>query len=252
MQSINILGVRVHPISKDILHTQINKFIRNQAHALILHTNAHCLNLAYKDKELQGFLNKAQITFSDGAGVLLGAHLLGFQIPERITYADWMWQLTGFAEHQEFSFYFLGAKPGVAQKAQQQLEKKYPKIKIIGTQHGYFNKIPGHPENEAVIQHINSLRPNILIVGFGMPLQEKWLMENWEHIDANIALTGGAVFDYISGELRRAPQWMTNSGFEWFGRLIIEPRRLWKRYLVGNPLFIWRVLKQKYGLLKID
>jgi N-acetylglucosaminyldiphosphoundecaprenol N-acetyl-beta-D-mannosaminyltransferase len=85
-----------------------------------------------------------------------------------------------------------------------------------------------------------------------MPLQERWLMENWDHIDANVALTGGAVFDYVSGELQRAPRWMTDNGLEWLGRLLIEPRRLWKRYLIGNPLFIWRVLKQRLGLLHFD
>lgn len=102
-----------------------------------------------------------------------------------------------------------------------------------------------------VIEKINKVRPNILLVGFGMPVQEYWLQENWEKIDTNIALTGGAVFDYLSGELRRAPRWMTDHGLEWLGRLIIEPRRLWKRYIIGLPLFFLRVLLFKLGLLKI-
>jgi N-acetylglucosaminyldiphosphoundecaprenol N-acetyl-beta-D-mannosaminyltransferase len=77
----------------------------------------------------------------------------------------------------------------------------------------------------------------------GMPIQELWLEENWDRVNANIALTGGAVFDYISGDLKRAPHWMTDHGLEWLGRLIIEPRRLWKRYMIGNPLFLWRVFR---------
>jgi N-acetylglucosaminyldiphosphoundecaprenol N-acetyl-beta-D-mannosaminyltransferase len=105
---------------------------------------------------------------------------------------------------------------------------------------------PEHPENESVIAIINRLRPNILIVGFGMPLQERWLMENWDRIHANIGLTGGAVFDYISGNVPRAPRWMTDHGFEWLGRLLVEPSRLWRRYLIGNPLFIWRIMKQRF------
>ena len=97
----------------------------------------------------------------------------------------------------------------------------------------------------------NAVKPNILIVGFGTPLKERWLMENWDRIEVNVALTGGAVFDYVSGELRRAPRWMTDHGLEWLARLIIEPCRLWKRYLIGNPLFLWRVLKQRLGLLSL-
>ena len=87
--------------------------------------------------------------------------------------------------------------------------------------------------------------PDILIVGFGMPLQERWLMQNWENLDARVALTGGAVFDYVSGEVRRGPRVLTDNGFEWLARFLIEPGRLWRRYLVGNPLFLWRVLQQR-------
>jgi N-acetylglucosaminyldiphosphoundecaprenol N-acetyl-beta-D-mannosaminyltransferase len=140
----------------------------------------------------------------------------------------------------------------VADKAAANLKARFPDLRIVSTHHDYFDKTPGSAENEAVIEQINAVKPNILIVGFGMPLQERWLMENWDHIDANVALTGGAVFDYVSGELQRAPRWMTDNGLEWLGRLLIEPRRLWKRYLIGNPLFIWRVLKQRLGLLHFD
>jgi N-acetylglucosaminyldiphosphoundecaprenol N-acetyl-beta-D-mannosaminyltransferase len=169
-----------------------------------------------------------------------------------MTWADFAWQLTEFAEPRGFTFFFLGARPGVADKAAANLKARYPDLRIVGTHHGYFDKTPGSVENEAVIEQINAVKPNILIVGFGMPLQERWLMENWDRIDANVALTGGAVFDYVSGELQRAPRWMTDNGLEWLGRLLIEPRRLWKRYLIGNPLFIWRVLKQRLGLLRFD
>jgi N-acetylglucosaminyldiphosphoundecaprenol N-acetyl-beta-D-mannosaminyltransferase len=156
-----------------------------------------------------------------------------------------MWQLARFAQGRDHSLFLLGARPGVADKAAANLRERFPGLRIVGTHHGYFDKAPGSPENEAVIREINAASPNILIVGFGMPLQERWLMDNWDRIEVNVALTGGAVFDYVSGELPRAPRWMTDHGFEWLGRLIIEPGRLWKRYLVGNPIFILRVLGQR-------
>jgi N-acetylglucosaminyldiphosphoundecaprenol N-acetyl-beta-D-mannosaminyltransferase len=183
---------------------------------------------------------------------MLGARILGHRIPQRITYADWIWQLAEFAEPRGITFFFLGARPGVAQNAAERLRERYPDLRIVGIHHGYFDKSPGSEENEAVLQKIDASRPHVLVIAFGMPLQERWLAENWARINTNIALTGGAVFDYVSGDLSRAPRWMTDHGLEWLGRLLIEPQRLWKRYLVGNPLFLYLIVKQRLGLLKLD
>jgi N-acetylglucosaminyldiphosphoundecaprenol N-acetyl-beta-D-mannosaminyltransferase len=251
LPAIRVLGVKVNLLETSALHHAIEEIITYDVRALVLHVNIHGLNLAYSETWLQNFLNRAQIVFCDGAGVILGARLLGHRIPQRITYADWMWQLAEFCQAKGFTLFFLGSQPGIAERANDHLHSQFPNLKIIGVQHGYFDKTQNSPENEAIIQAINLAKPNILVVGFGMPMQELWLKENWDRIDANIALTGGAVFDYISGELRRAPRWMTNHGFEWLGRLLIEPGRLWKRYLVGNPLFLLRLLKQRLGLSNI-
>jgi len=219
---------------------------------IVLSGNVYSFNLAYEQAWLRDFFNQADIVRLDGAGVRLGAWILGYQTSSRMTWADFAWDLAKFAALRDFTFFFLGARPGVADKAAANLKARFPDLRILGTHHGYFDKTPGSAENEAVIDQINAVKPNILIVGFGMPKQERWLLENWERIDANITLTGGAVFDYISGELRRAPRWMTDNGLEWLGRLLIEPRRLWKRYIIGNPLFMWRVLKQRLGLLHFN
>lgn len=252
LQTINILGVQITPITVDGLHSQLNHFIQTNDHALVLHVNVHGLNLAYQYPWLRQFLNEAKLVFCDGAGVQLAARLYGQTIPMRITYADWMWQLAEFCEQQRHSMFFLGSRPGVADKAADQLKKRFPNLKIAGVFHGYFCKKPDSDENIAVIEMINQCSPNILVVGFGMPLQERWLLENHERLNANVFLTGGAVFDYISGELRRGPHWLTNRGFEWFARLLIEPKRLWKRYLIGNPLFFWRIMLHRSGFLHLD
>ena len=249
--NVEIFGVKIHPVEVEELHWKIDNFINNGSHALILNVNINCLNLAFENEWLRSFLNSAELVFCDGAGVVLGARLLGKSIPERITYADWMWQLAEFASNHNFSFFFLGGRPGIPAKAAKRLGEKFPGIKILGTHHGYFDKMDGSLENEKVIKTINQMSPNILIIGFGMPIQERWLMENWEKLDANIVLTGGAVFDYISGDLHRAPAWMTDNGLEWLGRVLIEPRRLWRRYLIGIPLFYWRIFLQGVGVLKI-
>lgn len=244
-KSVNVLGVEVDSIDVAELHERILSIVRKGEHALVLHVNAHGLNLCYRDPTLRSFFNAAAVVFSDGAGVVLAARILGEYLPERITYADWAWQLADFAERENLSLFFLGARPGIAEKAVACLKKWHPNLKVVGAHHGYFDHTPGGPENEAVLRKINYSRPDILLVGFGMPLQERWLMQNWNRVDARLALTGGAVFDYVSGELRRGPHLLTDNGFEWLARLFIEPGRLWRRYVFGNPLFLLRVVRQR-------
>ncbi len=242
-----MLGVGVDPVTVEGLHAEVGRLIRSGERGLVLNVNAHCLNLCYEDPTLRAFLNGADVVFCDGAGVRLAARLLGGRIPERITYADWAWHLAALAEEQGFSLYFLGASPGVAEGAARRLRARHPDLEVAGVRHGFFDHAEGSPENEAVLQEINGAKPDILLVGLGMPLQEYWLMENHHRIEAGVALTGGAVFDYVSGELRRGPPVLTGNGFEWLARLLVEPRRLWRRYLIGNPLFLLRVLRQRLG-----
>ncbi len=249
---VEVLGVSVDPLTVEELHAEIGREIRAGGHALVLNANVHCLNLSYADPELRSFLNEAEVVFCDGAGVMLAARLLGRRIPERITYADWIWRLASYATAEGFTLYLLGARPGVAEKAAEKLKERYPSLQVAGIHDGYFDRSAGSPENEAVIKEINAVAPDILLVGFGMPLQERWLMENWRRIDANVALTGGAVFDYVSGGLRRGPRVLTDNGFEWLARLMVEPRRLWRRYVVGNPIFLLRVLRQRLGQRHIN
>jgi N-acetylglucosaminyldiphosphoundecaprenol N-acetyl-beta-D-mannosaminyltransferase len=247
-----VLGTQVSLLNKENLLQRVARSCDSKQRLTILSGNIHSFNLAYKNQWLRDFFNQADIVRLDGAGLRLGAKLLGMDTPPRMTWADFAWDLAQVCEQNDFALFFLGAKPGVAEKAAQQLQAKYPRLRFVGIQDGYFNKEKGSVENIAVIQQINAAQPDILVVGFGMPLQERWLSQNWEELNTTVTLTGGAVFDYISGELQRAPKWMTDHGLEWLGRLLIEPRHLWKRYIVGNPLFLWRVLKQRLGLLKFD
>jgi N-acetylglucosaminyldiphosphoundecaprenol N-acetyl-beta-D-mannosaminyltransferase len=242
---VNVLGVGVDPLTVEELHAEIESLVRGRKRGLVLNANAHCLNLCYEDPALRGFLNSAETIFCDGVGVMLAARILGGRIPARITYADWAWQLADFAAARGFSLFFLGARPGVAQEAARRLKERYPELEIAGVRHGYFDHSTGGPENEAVVEEINFAAPDILLVGLGMPLQEHWLMENRQRLDVGVALTGGAVFDYVSGRLRRGPRLLTGGGLEWLARLLAEPRRLWRRYLVGNPLFLLRVMRQR-------
>lgn len=245
---IDVLGVQVDPYPTiEALHHDLHRLIDQQQHALVLNVNAHALNLAYEQPWLRDLFNRAEICFCDGKGVMLAARLLGERIPINIGYGYWIWQLSAFLQAAGYSLYLLGGKPGIAERAADRLRAVYPDLQIVGTHHGYFEKSPQSSECQAVIQHINAARPQVLLVCFGMPLQEQWLADHWDQIDAQIALTGGAALDYTAGVVPRSPRWMSHIGMEWFWRMAVEPRRLWKRYLVGNPQFLLRVLRYRSG-----
>jgi N-acetylglucosaminyldiphosphoundecaprenol N-acetyl-beta-D-mannosaminyltransferase len=241
---VNVLGIPIDPLTVSQLHDEIVRIVEAGQRALVLNVNVHCMNLAYERPWLSAMLKRARVVFCDGAGVMLGARLLGERIPERITYADWLWQLAELASVEGYTMFFLGAEEGIAQLAARNLTARFPDLRVVGTHHGYFAKTG--PENEQVVALINALCPDLLIVAFGMPLQEAWLRENWENIEAKVFLTGGACFDYVAGRTPRGPRWMVDHGLEWLCRLWTEPLRLWRRYIVGNPLFILRVLRQRF------
>jgi len=245
VKKIEILRVNVDRSNPDEVLNFIHDVIFTSGRALIANVNVHALNLAYEQEWFRRFLNSADLVFCDGMGVRLGARLLGYDLPERFTPADWTWRLAALSARSGFSIYLLGSLSGVAEEAAKILIKRLPELKIVGTHHGYFDKSPDNLENWAVLDHINEVKPNILFVGFGMPLQEKWLQENWSRLQANVAIPCGALFEYLSGDLLRGPRWMTENYLEWLARIMISPRRYGKRYLRDVPVFLYRILKQR-------
>ena len=250
--SVTVLGVRVHSASrKDLVDYAVQAAV-SKNRVVIANVNVHALNLACELPYLRKFFNSAEIVFCDGFGVALATRLLGQTPPKRLTPPDWVPELARAAQTRNLSLYLLGSRVGVADEAAQRLLLQFPGLRIAGTHHGYFDKTHSSAESEAVVDAINAARPDILLVGFGMPLQERWMMENRGRLQVNVAIPVGALFDYLAGEVPRAPRWMTDHGLEWLGRLVVEPRRLWRRYLIGNPIFLWRVLKQRAALVCLD
>jgi N-acetylglucosaminyldiphosphoundecaprenol N-acetyl-beta-D-mannosaminyltransferase len=242
---VTVLGVPVDPLTVDELHDRLDAFISSDARATVLHVNVHGINLACRHDWFRQLLGDADLVFCDGAGVRLGARLLGQWLPPRITYADWTWQLAEWCAATGRRLFFLGARPGIAESAARRLRERFPTL-VVNTHHGYFDLSADSPASLQVIDSINAARPHILIVGFGMPLQERWIADHRPRLAVPVVLSGGAAFDYVSGEVRRAPAWMCRMGLEWLGRLLIEPRRLMRRYVIGNPLFLARVLRERW------
>ena len=166
----------------------------------------------------------------------MGLKILGHSPPPKITYNEWLWQLSAFCERKQFSLFLLGGRPGVAEEAVENLKSRYPDLRIAGIQHGFFSKLG--EENQKVVEQISAVSPDILLVCFGMPRQERWIADHWRNVNAHIFLKGGAALDYASGRLKKAPAWVIRRHMEWLYRLWREPRRLWRRYARYNPLFV--------------
>jgi N-acetylglucosaminyldiphosphoundecaprenol N-acetyl-beta-D-mannosaminyltransferase len=211
----------------------------------VMYVNAHVLNQSQERPELRAALQDADLVYCDGYGVRVAAKALDLPEPHRMTGADWIWSLAALCESRGLSIYLLGSEPGVAAEAGERLKRWYPRLEIAGTHHGFFEI--GSPHAERVVEDINARRPDILLTGMGTPKQEQWVTEHADRVDAGVLWTVGALFDYVSGRIPRAPGWLADNGLEWIFRLGIEPQRMWRRYLLGNPMFLSRVLHQSRG-----
>ena len=244
--AISLLGVRIHTLPVESLIERIISTAENRHRAIVAYVNAHGLNLAHESEPLRRFFNeKSTWIFCDGFGVKWGARLAGEPQPPRYTPPDWIDLLCSECAARGLSMYLLGDKPATVEKAAQVLQARHAGLCIAGCHHGFFDKNTWAAENKAVVDAINQAGPDVLLVGFGMPAQELWLAENWDALNAHVALTVGALFSYVAGDVWRAPRWMTDHGLEWLGRLAAEPRRLWQRYLIGLPVFFGRVLRER-------
>jgi N-acetylglucosaminyldiphosphoundecaprenol N-acetyl-beta-D-mannosaminyltransferase len=240
MDEVRVLDVRVDEIDTPSLERSILSDVRNGRSRFYAYVNVHAVNLARNDRRFRDIINGASVAYCDGEGVRVGARLLGRRLPPRTVLTYWVWDLCGLMEEKGLSVFFLGAREPVVRKAVAVLRNRYPKLNVAGWHHGYFKK--HGEESRRVVAEINRASPDLLFVGFGMPLQEYWIEENLGSLHVGVVLPSGSMIDYIAGEKKPTPAWMANRGLEWFYRLLREPRRLWRRYLLGNPLFMLRVL----------
>ena len=249
---IKLLGVSISLLDKlDILNL-IENNIDSGTKSLISYVNIHAMNLSLINKRFSNILNNAELIFNDSYGIRLASRITGQNIPPRNTPPDWIDDLSILCCSNNFSLFFIGGKPGVAKKTAEKLKLKHPKLNILGAMHGYYNKLKESEENINIVNTVNNVKPDILIVGFGMPMQEFWIEDNFDDINAKIFLPVGAFFDYVSEEKYRSPKWITENGLEWIARLIAEPKRMWRRYIIGNPLFFYRVILEKLGFSKYN
>jgi len=238
-----LFGINVETAPPAELLRRIVGYTERGERRRISYVNAHVLNQSQSDPDLHRALQGSDLVYCDGYGVRLAARLMGLTVPYRMTGADWIWGVAALCQQAGRSLYLLGSDPGSSAEAADALRRWYPRLDVRGTHHGYFKL--GSPHSERVLEHIAEHKPDLLLVGMGTPFQEAWVAENRDRIEASVVWTVGALFDYVSGRVPRAPYWLADNGFEWIYRLAVEPRRMWRRYLLGNPAFLYRVMTER-------
>jgi len=241
-KSVHFLGVQIDTLDTQNFLGRILELLESGRKAKVMYVNADCMLQSLENKTYRRILNKADLVYADGVGVVWGARLYGYRIPGRSTAADFMPHLCRAFAKRGYRIYLLGAREGVAEEAAASLLKQAPGLDVAGVRHGYF----GMAESHRIVETINAARPDVLLVGLGAPAQEIWIEENENNLDVPLIWGVGGLFDFLSGRTRRGPRWLLDNGFEWICRLIVEPRRLWRRYLLGNGRFLLQVLRFRF------
>lgn len=243
---IDGLPVDVLPTLEAMLD-RIMADIRHPEKAHIFSINIHGANLARRSPRFRRLMRNAETMICDGMGILWASRMLPTEsIPCRHAAGDYMPALLERLAEEGLTAFFLAGEEGVAEKALANLAKKVPHHTVIGCHHGYILKNPALEEQ--VISTINRLKPDILFIGMGMPLQEYWIEENRHRLAVRAFFPFGATLDYLSHKVSRCPGFLGSLGLEWFYRLLLEPSRMFRRYVLGNPEFMSRILWQSLCL----
>jgi exopolysaccharide biosynthesis WecB/TagA/CpsF family protein len=240
-QRIPVLGVEVDKLTREQVLSEVDRRF-GQRPLMLVYVNAHTLNLAARDRALREALGASDLVMNDGIGLSLAARMRGERFPENLNGSDFTVLLLELAARRGWEIFLFGGEPGVAEAAARRLTERIEGLRIVGTRHGFTNE-----SDELLAQHVKDSGARLLIVALGSPLQEVWLNCNLANTGALIGVGVGAFLDFSAGQFRRAPRWMNLMGLEWCFRLAQEPRRLWRRYIVGNPLFLLRAWRDRHS-----
>jgi N-acetylglucosaminyldiphosphoundecaprenol N-acetyl-beta-D-mannosaminyltransferase len=199
--------------------------------------------LAEHDDRLRRAYETADLSLADGMPVLWAARVLGKPLPGKISGSDLVLPLMERAEREGWRVYILGGAPGVGALAATRLVERFPRLEIAGTHAPRIDMEEPASSRAAVLDHIRAARADVVLVALGAPKQELWIAEAAPDLRPAVLLGVGAAVDFIAGTARRAPRWMSTSGLEWLFRLVQEPRRMWRRYLVRDPEFLVIILR---------
>ena len=238
----DLLGVTVNNLTMDEAVEEILRRAQGSIPAQVCFVNADCANIAWNDAGYGEILRTCGLVLADGIGMKLAGRLLNRNIRQNVNGTDLLPRLCKVLERKRLGVFLLGGKPGVAADVERWMAGKFPSLPVCGTQHGFFPS----EELPEVLAKISASKAKVLLVAFGVPKQEKWISAHLQDCGATVAMGVGGLFDFYSGRVPRAPAWVREIGMEWCYRFLQEPRRMWRRYFVGNMVFLGRVLLERF------
>lgn len=240
MRSVRVARVPVHPVDMAAACEHVDELVRARVPSYYVAINAAKVVAYHDDAALRDAIDEAHLATADGQAVVWAARLLGQPIPERVAGTDLMQALLARAAQHGYAVYFLGATEDVVRACVEKARALHPSLRIAGYRDGYF----GREEEAEVVAAVRDAAPDILFLGFGTPAKEYFMRRHHRALGVPFVMGVGGTFDVFAGVVARAPRWMQRAGLEWAFRLGQEPRRMWKRYLVGNTRFVWLVARE--------
>jgi N-acetylglucosaminyldiphosphoundecaprenol N-acetyl-beta-D-mannosaminyltransferase len=243
LRRVNILGVGISAITMRQAVEQILHWIETEAREYVSVCTVHTVMECQRDKVMRSAVNNAGLATPDGMPLVWLGRWRSQATVSRVYGPDLMLAVCKLSANQDYSHYFYGGAPGTPELLADRLKQRFPKLTVAGTYSPPFRTMTTH-EDAHIVSQINQAAPDIVWVGLGTPKQDLWMATHRDRLNAPILIGVGAAFDFHAGRVPQAPMWMQGAGLEWFFRLIHEPRRLWYRYLVYNPLFVMLLLAQ--------
>lgn len=244
-RTLNVLRVPIHDVTKDQARDWVLHYLDHHPCAeskAAFFVNAHTLNLAAADKSFRELLAKGDAIFGDGTGVRWAARLQGVCVRDNLVGTDFVPHLFTTSPRDRFSYFMLGATQQTVNKAADYARREFPHWRLAGVHHGYVKE---EAASRKAIELVNASGADVVLVGMGNPIQEQWIARWKSEIRAPVCLGIGGLFDYWAGNVERAPVWVRKIGYEWAWRLYQEPMAKAKRYLVGNPLFLYHITRER-------
>ena len=245
MKKQRLLNTYVNNLDMQETIYEIEKLIDSDKKSYVVAVNVDVIMKIEQDSYLKKITDNADMVLVDGKPLIWISKLHGNPVKAKVSGSDLVPQLCSVAAEKGYSVFIIGGKDGVAEKAKVRLQNIYPNMNITGT----YAPPLGFEKDSEELDRINSMisesKPDVLIVCFGCPKQEKWIYENYQKYDAKVSICAGATVDFLAGNIKRAPKWMSESGLEWFYRFLMEPKRLFKRYFVDDIKIIRLVWKNR-------
>ena len=248
-QRVNVLGVGVSAIDMDDALRLTDRLLQQNGRGYVCVTGVHGVMEAQQDKSLRNILNRSFLTTPDGMPMVWIGKLTGHRGMDRVYGPDYMLDLCRLSVERGYRHFLYGGNTGVAERLAGELTRRFPGIQIAGTYTPPFRPLSPVEDADLAAQ-VAATRPDIFWVGLSTPKQERFMAQYIDKLDVKLMVGVGAAFDIHTGGIKDSPRWMKRSGLQWFHRLCQEPRRLWRRYCINNPKFVWKIGLQFLGVRK--